>query len=346
MGRSVTMRAVAERAGVSTKTVSNVVNGTGAFSPETERRVRAAVEELGYRLNPFARGLRSRRTDTVALAVPNLYQPFYAELAEQVIRAQEIQGLKVVLEATHGNAERERAVLTGARRELVDGVIYVPHTLAPEERANLSVAQPTVVLGERPDPAGDPGVDSGVDFLETANEEGAYAAVGHLLAQGRRRIAAIGERPDWQVGAQRLAGYRRALADAGVPYDPSLVIGVDNVDMWASGVGAATRLLRTRVRFDALCCLNDVMAIGALSVLERSGIAVPGEVALLGFDDIEAARYASPPLTTVDPHTESLARAAVSLLRSRLELDDFREMPSRRETVGFTLRVRMSTSEA
>ena len=106
MGRDVTMRAVAERAGVSTKTVSNVVNGTGAFSPETERRVRAAIDELGYRINLFARGLRSRRTDTIALSLPNLYQPFYAELAEQLLRAPEAQGLKVVLETTRGDAGR------------------------------------------------------------------------------------------------------------------------------------------------------------------------------------------------------------------------------------------------
>lgn len=339
MGRGVTMRAVAERAGVSTKTVSNVVNGTGAFTAETETRVRAAIQELGYRINPFARGLRSRRTGTVALSLPNLYQPFYAELAEEVIRAEEIQGLKVVLETTRGDAQRERAVLTGSRRELVDGLIYVPHALAPGECVSLPVAQPTVVLGELPAEA----ADRGIDQVEIADVEGAWAAVAHLLAQGRRRIAAIGERTDWPAGAHRLRGYRQALADAGVPYDESLVIAVDNADLWASGVGAATRLLRTRVRFDALFCCNDVMAIGALSVLERSGIVVPDDIALAGFDDIEAARYASPPLTTVDPQTQALARTAVSLLRSRLELENFRDIPGRRVTAGFALRVRRSS---
>lgn len=340
MGRSVTMRTVAEHAGVSAKTVSNVINGTGSFSPETERRVRAAIEELGYRLNPFARGLRSRRTGTIALLIPNLYQPFNAELAEQIIRAPGIQGLKVVVEATRGNAERERALLSTSPSELVDGVIYVPHALAPEDYLPLPLAQPTVILGERPGSA----AGLNLDYVEIADEQGAHAAVTHLLAQGRRRIAAICEQTSPRAGSRRLRGYRQALTEAGLAYDDSLVLGVDNADLWSSGVGAATRLLRTRVRFDALFCYNDVVAIGALSVLRRSGVAVPDDVALVGFDDIEAARFASPPLTTVDPQRESIARTAVALLRSRMDVADFRELPGRTETAGFTLRLRASSS--
>ncbi|MFK4100699.1 LacI family DNA-binding transcriptional regulator [Streptomyces sp. NPDC019531] len=332
------MSTVAEQAGVSTKTVSNVVNGTGSYSPETEQRVRAAIEELGYHINPFARGLRSRRTDTIALVLPNLYQPFYAEFAEQVIKSPETQGLKVVLESTRGDAGRERAVLS-SHRELVDGVIYVPHALGPEQYLPLPFTRPTVVLGERPADA----AQLGLDYVETADEQGAHAVVDHLLAQGRRRIAVIGERTGPWAGARRLRGYRRALTEAGVDYDDSLVIGVDDADLWSSGVAGATRLLRTRVRFDALFCFHDVVAVGALSVLARGGIAVPDDVALAGFDDIEAARFASPPLTTVDLDRESIARTAVALLRSRLDREDFGELPGRRETTGFELRVRASS---
>ncbi|WP_079072820.1 LacI family DNA-binding transcriptional regulator [Streptomyces canus] len=123
MGRSVTTRTVAEMAGVSAKTVSNVINGTGSFSPETEHRVRAAVEELGYQINPFARGLRSRRTCTIGLVLPNVHQPFNAELAEQVIRAaSETGGPKVVVETTCGSADRERTALSTSYQELVDGI--------------------------------------------------------------------------------------------------------------------------------------------------------------------------------------------------------------------------------
>lgn len=342
MGRSVTMRTVAERAGVSAKTVSNVINGTGSFSRETEHRVRAAVEELGYQINPFARGLRSRRTDTIGLVLPNVHQPFHAELAEQVIRASEAGGLKVVVETTRGNADRERTALSASHTELVDGIIYVPHALPPEEYLSLPVAQPTVVLGEQPaDAAGQI-----LDYVEIGDEQGAQAAVSHLLAQGRRRIAAICEQAGSRAGTRRLQGYRRALAEAGVPYDDSLVIGVADADLWSSGAGAVTRLLRTRVRFDALFCHNDVAAIGALSVLERSGVAVPDDVALAGFDDIEAAGFTSPPLTTVDPQRESIAHRAVALLRSRMDLADSRELPGRRESAGFALRVRGSSAAA
>ncbi|CAM5309725.1 LacI family DNA-binding transcriptional regulator [Streptomyces aurantiogriseus] len=340
MGRSVTMRTVAEVAGVSAKTVSNVINGTGSFSPETEHRVRAAVEELGYQINPFARGLRSRRTGTIGLVLPNVHQPFNAELAEQVIRASETGGLKVVVETTRGSADRERTALSTSYQELVDGIIYLPHALTPEEYLSLPVTQPTVILGERA--AGAAGRI--LDHVEISDEQGAHAAVAHLLAQGRRRIAAICQQGEPRAGSRRLHGYRRALAESGVSYDDSLVIGVADPDLWSSGAGAVTRLLRTRVRFDALFCQTDVVAIGALSVLERSGVAVPDDVALAGFDDIEAARFTSPPLTTVDPQRESIARMAVELLRSRMDLPDFRELPGRSESAGFALRVRGSST--
>ena len=340
MRRGVTMRTVAERAGVSTKTVSNVTNGTGSFSQETEQRVRAAVEELGYRINPFARGLRSRRTGTIALVIPNVYQPFNAELAEQILMAPETQGLKVVVEATRGDAQRERTLLTTSYGELVDGIIYVPHALSPEEYLPLLVAQPTVVLGERPTEAD----GMSLDYVEIADEQGAHAVVAHLLSQGRRRIAAICEPAGPRAGGRRLHGYRRALDEAGVAYDDSLVLGVDNADLWSSGAGAVARLLRTRARFDALFCYNDVVAIGALSVLHRSGVAVPDDVALAGFDDIEAAHFTTPPLTTVDPQRPSIARTAVALLRSRMDHADSRTLPGRTEIAGFTLRVRRSSS--
>lgn len=113
-----------------------------------------------------------------------------------------------------------------------------------------------------------------------------------------------------------------------------------------AAAGAVARLLRTRVRFDALFCYNDVVAIGALSVLARSGVSVPDDVALAGFDDIEAARFASTPLTTVDPQRAVIARTAVSLLRSRMDLEDFRDLPGRCESAGFALRVRRSSAAA
>ncbi|WP_030348272.1 substrate-binding domain-containing protein [Streptomyces sp. NRRL S-1022] len=121
---------------------------------------------------------------------------------------------------------------------------------------------------------------------------------------------------------------------------------MDGADLWSSGVAGATRLLRTRVRFDALFCFHDVVAIGALSVLARSGIAVPDDVALAGSDDIEAVRFASPSPTTVDLGRESIARTAVALLRSRMDREDFRELPGRRESTGFELRVRASSAAA
>ncbi|MEU0029767.1 substrate-binding domain-containing protein [Streptomyces sp. NPDC006335] len=195
-------------------------------------------------------------------------------------------------------------------------------------------------LGEHPAEA----AGMRLDHVEIAYEQGAHAAVSHLLAQGRRRIAALCDQAEPRAGGRRLHGYRRALEEAGVAYDKSLVMGVDVADLWSSGAGAVARLPRTRVRFDALFCCNDVVAIAALLVLARSGVSVPHDVALAGFDDIEAARFASPPQTTVDPQRESIARSAVSLPRSRMDMEHSRDLPGPCESAGLVLRVRRSSS--
>jgi DNA-binding LacI/PurR family transcriptional regulator len=212
MARSVTMRTVAEKAGVSAKTVSNVINGTGSFSPESEHRVRAAVEELGYQINPFARGLRSRRTDTIGLALPNVHQPFHAELAEQVIRASETGELKVVVGTTRGNADHERTALSTSHTELVDGIIYVPHPLTPEEYLSLPVA-PAHGRSRRPTRRrgrADPGLRR--DQRRTGRTSGRLPPVRPGPSPD---LAAICEQAGSRAGTRRLQGYRRALAERG-----------------------------------------------------------------------------------------------------------------------------------
>lgn len=308
----VTMRDVAQRAGVSAKTVSNVVNGYQHVSAGTRARVQQALDDLGYEMNVAARHLRSGRTGIVALALPELGQPYFAELAEEIVRQAEQRGLTVLIEQTGGlDAARERQVLTGTRRHLVDGLIFSPMALEPEELRDVRPDFPVVLLGERVR-------GGGLDHVSIDNVPAARAATEHLLGLGYRRIAALGAVPAQRLGTAtlRLLGYAQALEAAGIP-DRDVVVA----QPWHRGAGAAaaeTIMARPGPLPDAVFCLNDTLALGALRAFLRAGVAVPGDLALMGFDNLEETRYSFPSLSTVSPGRREIARASVSLLEHRM----------------------------
>lgn len=306
------MADVAGAAGVSVKTVSNVLADHPQVRAVTRDRVLAAVEALGYRLNPFASRLRSGRTGVIAFALPHLYQPYFGDVAERVIAEGERHGYSVVIEPTDALADRERAVLSGGRAQQVDGAILSPAALGVADLQGLRVEGPVVLLGARLDapPA---------DQVVMDDRGASRTAVAHLLAAGRRRIAAVGTTRDGGSADEREAGYRDALAEAGVPVDPALLLDAPDWDRRASGAAAAVRLLGSGAPFDAVFCFNDAMAFGVLRVLASRGLRVPDDVAVVGFDNTEQSRFSTPPLTSVDPGQEQIARAAVDLLVRRIE---------------------------
>lgn len=305
---------VARLAGVSNKTVSNVVHDHPNVRVETRRRVQRAIEELGYRPNLSARGLRSGRTGVIGLSVPELRQNYFAELADEVIRAAESRGLGVLVEQTSGDRQREVDVVTRRRPHLTDGLLFSPERLGPDDLHLLSAAHPIVLLGERM--FGGP-----TDHVTMHNSTAAKAAVQHLIERGRRRIAVLGAHPDGQVQVRaadlRLSGYREALDAAGLPHAPELVRAVAPWFHW-NGAEATRELLASGVHFDALFCLNDGLALGALRELAAAGVRVPDDVAVIGFDNIDEARFSVPSLTTVDPGRAEIARIAVDLLVERI----------------------------
>ena len=306
------MQDVARRAGVSAKTVSNVVNGYPYIRPETRARVLAAIEELGYQMNASARSLRTGRSGIIALAVPELRVPYFAELAGAVIAAAEGRGLTVIIEQHGGRRDLELEVLRGARRHLTDGLIYSPLALGPGDEDLLDVGYPLVLLGERI-------FHPGIDHVTMRNTAAARAATEHLLAAGRRRIVAMGPNPHQVVGSAplRFAGYRAALEAAGMPLDPALE--VETIQTWDHATGARTigRLVDEGVTFDAVFAFNDSLALGAMHELQVRGYAVPDDVAVMGFDAIEEGRYSNPTLTTVDPGRAQIPQEAVRLIDER-----------------------------
>jgi DNA-binding LacI/PurR family transcriptional regulator len=305
------LKDVAERAGVSVKTVSNVVNGYLHVRPDTRARVEEAIAELNYRPNLIARNLRKGRTGLIALAVPELHSPYFAELAHHVVVAAAEFGWTVLVDETGGGREQERAAATGIGDQIIDGLILSPLALTADDLASLA-GLPMVLLGER--------VDHGpADHVAIDNVGAAREMTAHLIGLGRRRVAAIGAqaRPEAATARLRLAGYAAALADADIEYDDRLVAPAaawQRVD----GAAATRDLLDAGVRPDAVFCFNDSLALGALRALYEARLSVPDDVAVAGFDDIDDGRFSVPTLTTVAPDKERIAWMAVELLAGRI----------------------------
>ncbi|MCL3861040.1 LacI family DNA-binding transcriptional regulator [Actinotalea sp. K2] len=309
---------VAERAGVSIKTVSNVVNGKGTITDATRLRVQEAVAELQYRPNVAARHLRHGNSGMIAVALPELTQPYFAELASELVRAAKAQQLTVLLAQTDGRADSERAISDGIDMPLMDGLIMSPLALGTEDLRHRADSSPLVLLGEH---IGD---DSPFSHVAIDNQAAAVAATAHLIELGRRRIAAIGAKdyshPEsatpLETANLRLAGYHAALADAGLPARPELVRQVEDFHR-ADGASAMHALLDLPEPPDAVFCFNDLLALGALRALRDRGLSAPQDVAVIGIDDIEEGRFSSPSLSTVAPDKRSLAEVAISLLLER-----------------------------
>ncbi|WP_373285676.1 LacI family DNA-binding transcriptional regulator [Microbacterium sorbitolivorans] len=303
---------MARLAEVSIKTVSNVINDYPHIRPATRQKVENAIAELGYTPNLTARNLRSGRTGAIALALPDLGLAYFAELAAQVIQEAEAAGVAVLVEQTGADRDRELELLRGPRRKLTDGLIFSPLGMSDEDVAALRVDYPLVLLGERI-------FDGPTDHVTMRNVDAARAATEHLIASGHRRIAVVGAHAGELVGsaALRMKGYREALEGAGIPYDDDIV-GYTTLWHRANGADSMRELLDRGAHFDAVFGLNDTLALGAMRVLQEAGRHVPDDVAVIGFDGLDEAKYSIPSLTTVDPGREWIARTAVSTLLERI----------------------------
>lgn len=334
-----TLRDVARRAGVSIKTVSNVVHEREYVRDSTRAVVRAAIDELGYQPNLSARSLRSGRTGVIGLAVPEVKLPYFAELADSVIAAAKASGLTVLIEQTGADLDAERELLRSPRLQLTDGLIFSPLAMSQADAGLLAVDYPLVLLGERL-------FDTPCDHVAMDNLAAARAATEHLIAAGCRRIAAVGAHAGEDVGsaALRLRGYREALEAAGIEYDERLV---GYVGLWHrhDGAAAMTELLGRDLAIDGVFGMNDTLAFGALRALGEAGRRVPEDVKIIGFDGLDETRYTSPSLSTIDPGRVEIARTAVRVLHERIDerISGAKPAPAVRYTTDYELIEREST---
>lgn len=330
-----TVHDVARVAGVSIKTVSNVVNNYAHISPQTKRKVLEAIDQLDYTPNLAARNLRMGKSGVIGLIIPDLRNVYFAELAADVMRAAERHGLAVLIEMVN-DRKTETAALHGSRIQMTDGVLYSALALGQEDVDLLDIPTPMVLLGDR--------IFNGPkDHVTIQNTEGAKRATQHLIETGRRKILVLGSHEGELIGSAglRLEGYRQGLEEADIDYDASLVYPAGT---WlrSDGAHAMREALKAQVVFDAVFAFNDALAFGAMRVLQEAGLRIPSDVALIGFDDIDETRYSSPTLSTIDPGRTEIAERAVDALVQRMngETDILpREIPA-----DFRLVVRESTS--
>jgi DNA-binding LacI/PurR family transcriptional regulator len=328
------MNDVARAAGVSLKTVSNVLNDYEFIRPATKQKVLDAIAELGYEANLTARSLRSGKTRMLGLVLSDLSIPYYAELASRLMTVAGSRGYRVLVEQSGATAAHELSALQGPFRQLTDGLLFTPLALDAGTIAAHRGTKPLVMLGEHI-------ADPRFDLVTMKNAEAAAAITAHLLTRGRRRIAVLGAAAGDTTDSPglRLNGYREALEAAGMAFDPALVVQCDwRRDGGAAGVGG---LLDSGIRFDAVFGLNDAIALGAMHELLIRGVSVPGDVAVAGFDDIDEARFASPSLTTVSPGMEEIAERSIHLLIDRIESGETASEGLHVEA-GFELKVRDS----
>lgn len=303
---------VAELAGVSMKTVSNVVHNHPHVTPDLRKRVQQAIDELGYRPNMTARRLATGRTGMIALAIPEIDHPYFSELSRHIAEEATRRGYRVLIEQTLSDEAAELAVLKDREAGLVDGVIFHPVRLGTLEIAQSLKDTPLVLLGEAAAPLS-------ADHVMIDNVAAAQEAAHHLVALGRRRIAFLGlVAGDITVSTdRRFLGYQTGLVEAGIGLDPHLVLTTDDFSS-AAAAAAVHDAIDHGVRFDAVLCRDDKFAFGALRALQAAGRAVPADVAVVGWDDTALASHTTPTLTSIAPDKLQIAAVALDLLEERM----------------------------
>lgn len=308
---AITLRDVGRRAGVSAMTVSRVINGRAGVDAETQRRVEEAIAALDYVPNRIARGLLSQKTQTIGLIVPDVVNPFFAPVVRGAETAARRAGYRVLLCNSEGDLRLEREYIEDLVAHRVEGLLLAPandqsrHSIFPLLRGDFPL-----VLLDRSLP------DSDCDLVVSDSATGARRLTEHLIGVGHRSIAHLTDADDTSTGRDRLRGYREALAAAGIALRDELVFRT-TVDK-LGGYRAAQEVLALDPRPTAIFAVNNMTAVGAMEALRERGLAVPDDMALVCFDDVEHLAVLSPFLTVIDQPAETLGGLGAQLLLERI----------------------------
>ena len=328
-----TIREVAQAAGVSIGTVSAVINGQDSVTEKTRQRVQQCIVELGYEPNTAARSLKKHRSSSIGLVVPDLLNPFFASIAEGVHSVARKNDVFMILGASGNESEWEEYYAQSLRARRLDGMILVSGTGRPNVGLVKLVDTGSVVFVDECVP----GLDA--PFVHAANRRGARLVAQELLHRGHRHIGIVAG-PNWLwTGQDRLAGYREAIAAACLDPDEVPIFAGDYSEQ--AGYRGTEELLRTsRPCLTGIIYANDLMAIGGMRYLAEQGIGIPDDISIVGFDDISSAQYMAPPLTTVAQPGVAMGEAAAKLLLHQIG------MIEKPETISFPTEIKIRQSVA
>lgn len=328
MKKKISMKEIAELAGVSVATVSRVINNNGRFSEETRQKVLRVIEEYDYTLNGVAKSLRTQKTDTIGIIVPDISNEYFSRIVLAIERYCFARGYTLLICNTDENAEKEERYLNELKSKNVDGLIYISSF-----PGDISDWENRIVCVDR-----NPSNLKQVPIVESDNVHGGYLAGKELLASGAKKILVLRDYRDLSVVTDRCIGFEKALNEAGLTLDENLVCKISVG--FQSGLKKVTDLIDRKVEFDGVFATSDPMILGALAALEIRGIEVPGQVKLVGYDDTRMVRRSYPAITSVRQDKDQIGESAAQLL---LDLIEGRSVQDRKIIVPVELVRRRTT---
>lgn len=330
-----TMKQVAEKAGVSTSTVSHVINNTRVVSDDVRARVLAVIQELRYIPSAVARSLKNDKTHTIGMMIPNNSNPYFAEVIQGIEDASFKLGYNIILCNSYDDPKKQAAYIRVLMEKRIDGLILVSSGSDQELTQLLADEGIPKVLVDRE--------VTGVaaDFIEADHEQGGYLATKYLLDLGHRDIACVSGPKDLLPSRDRISGYLRALKEAGVKFRMDCLVHSDFTSQ--GGFSAFQQLLALKNRPTAIFASNDLMAIGGICAASEARVRIPADLSVIGYDDIALASFSTPPLTTIaQPKYEIGVLTARALVERIMDGN----LPLRREMLQTKLVVRQSTAPA
>ncbi|GAB3020732.1 LacI family DNA-binding transcriptional regulator [Bowmanella dokdonensis] len=329
------IKKVSELAGVSTATVSRTLKSPGLVTEKTRDKVMKAVKEAGYRPNWLATSVKTGKSNSIVVLVPNLVNPFFMRIIEGIEQAAQERGYSVLLGDTQGKSQRENEYASMVLTNRADGLIQLDHSFPfSDNDAELAETIPMVSVCERI-------ANRKYPFIELDNYAASRALAHHLISYGHSRFGIIAGQIESQIYRDRLAGIKSVLHEEGIAFDDSMLVGGSY--RIETGVEGARQLAGREQPPTAVICFNDDIAIGALHEFKRLGLTVPGDISVTGFDNVRVSAYMDPPLTTIDQPAYEMGRRAFEVL---LQMISRQPLNRTREILPFTLVERQSSGPA
>lgn len=316
---SVTIRDIAEASKVSIMTVSRVMNNSGYVAKATRERVKRAVAELNYQPNLLARSLINRKSSFVYIIVPDISNPFYADLTKGVEQIAEQEGFHLILSSAHWSPQKEASQIEAAKGRMAEGIILVLPKMSEKEILNYSKEIPLVVVDKHI-------VSESISNIYINQNYGAMLGVEHLIVLGHKKIAFLSGPREIYNSKVRFKGYRDALKQHGLLINPEYVFQGDF--SFESGVSAFDKFLSIpeERRPTALFAASDIMALGFMRRAYENHFRIPHDISIVGFDDISLASIVSPPLTTIRHPYTKMGENAMKLLLNKLNPDKYQKI--------------------